>query len=258
MQSDQFATVPSDIPDINAAKTEVQTPIIAAIPFTKARLRKYNKSKTLYLSKKPFDRLNPYPSPLYFINHRTKKTVLAYKWGENRVRIFLLRNRYSKKLKGMPNYSITGIGSRIISKKEFNVRYSFSPVVDLSDRQIAIISKKKKCTVCEKSKFLVEFHHNTRQRNCWSDRCICCIAASREASMNFDREGDCSSLDRSIRDNFIKYMKANPYYFKDVFECEATDQNINQSYENVINNVRNFIKDNSISKFYKEEISYGL
>lgn len=257
MQNNHAQVLP-DTPEINAAKTEAQTTILAAVPFTKSKRRKYHKSKLKYLAKKPYDHLDPYPSPLYFINHRTKKTILAYKWGESRLRIFLLRNKYSKKLKGTPNYATTGIGSRIISQEEFNIRYSFSPVVDLSNPQIAAISQKKKCTVCDKTKFLVEYHHNTRRRNSWSNRCILCIAASREAATHFDREGDYLSLDRSIRENFVKYMKANPYYFKDIFECEATDQNITQAYEGVINNAREFINDNSISKFYQEEISYGL
>lgn len=242
---------------INAEKTKAQGTILAAAPFTKSKLRKSKKNKIKYLANTPHSRLGPYPEPLYFINHRTKKIILAYKWGENRVRIFIMKKKYNITSSGKLNYINTSIGSRIISKEEFNTRYSFVPIVDLKDPALCTLSKKKECSICHKTKFLIEFHHNTKKRNSRSDRCILCIAASKEAAMNFDREGDFMSLDRSIRDNFVRYMKANPVYFEWAYQCEFSKENIMSAYDDVINNSR-MLSDNSIQRLYREETGYGL
>lgn len=197
----------------------MQSSIAVAIPSSKSQ------------NPKSYDLLEPYPSPTFFYNIHTNQTVLAQKWSGN-VRFFFYGRKYNRKLIGTPFYIFYGIRSRIVTIDDFNNRFKIIEQPDNTDSTITMLSTRKSCPTCEKSKFLIEFSHSTKLNNSRSERCIDCINI--EKSIHAHKRNKMDSLDRSIKKNFIMYMQLRPAYFKSAYELEATDQNILAAYDRLM------------------------
>jgi len=166
-------------------------------------------------------------SPSYFVNRRTGHFVLAHEWEDTQVRFFYHGKKYDRNKK-TGDHVFMGTCSKLMAASRFYRCYKPS-IPDKNNQKTIELSAKKRCARCGKHKFLIEFRHDTRQRNQRMNICSQCLAESKERLD--ERVEIILSLDRSKKRNFIKYMKKNPLYFRDTFELEPTPKNYEIAYQ---------------------------
>jgi hypothetical protein len=172
-----------------------------------------------------YDLLPDFPGPVPFINHYTKKMVMAVKTRNDRIKFYFIGKKYWQK------DNCEGIRSRIIKQTEFNERFSICTNPLLSDAENQILLERKPCSNCGISKFTIEFHHNTQKFNTRSDVCIVCTEAAKDALP--PPPEDLEDMNRAIKTKFMQYMTIRPHYFTMTFNRQPTPENISKEFENL-------------------------
>jgi hypothetical protein len=86
----------------------------------------------------------------------------------------------------------------------------------------------KQCSLCKTDKLLIEYYRVPRRKHEFADICKSCHLKIKKSKV--PKPVKMENWDRSAKTKFVRYMQANPFYFRDTFKKDATIQNILNEY----------------------------
>lgn len=94
----------------------------------------------------------------------------------------------------------------------------------------------KVCIICQYPKLLTSFHKSKKHKDGRENICKQCRFERRQIRTKLMplESNRILQLDRSTKNNFIKYMTNNPHYFEYVAQLPCTLENIIATYDEII------------------------